>query len=101
MIFMVNARLHAEFCTSAGKFDDASRKSVISLDECKHQSHFLISVHLKVSMCQNSYQNKRQGIGNIPVTKLHRFEGHKNIKSSRNIGYIKKHIDLTLKMRFG
>ena len=47
---------------------------------------FLISVRLKISMCQNSYQNKRQGIGNIPVTKLHRFEGHKSIKSSGNIG---------------
>ena len=31
-------------------------------------------------MCQNSYQNKRQGIGNIPVTKLHRFDGRKSIK---------------------
>ena len=33
-------------------------------------------------MCRNSYQNKRQGIGNISVTKLHRFKGHKSIKSS-------------------
>ena len=62
----------------------ASRKSVTSVDECKHQSRLF--VRLKVSMCQNSYQNKRQGIGNIPVTKLHRFEGHNSIKSSGNIG---------------
>ena len=93
MIFIENARLHAElenisFCYAHQLVNlmIASRKSVISLDECKHQSRFLISVRLKVSMCQNSYQNKRRGIGNIPVTKLHRFEGHNSIKSSGNIG---------------
>ena len=58
MIFIVNARLHAE----------------------------LISVRLKDSMSQNPYQNKGQVIGNIPVTKLNRFEVHKSIKSSGKIG---------------
>ena len=107
MIFIVNARLRAElenisFCYPHQLVNlmIASRKSVC-LDECKHQSRFLMSVRLKVSMCQNSYQNKRQGIGNIPVTKLHRLEGHRNIKLSGNVGQIKKHVDLTLKMRFG
>ena len=68
MIFIENARrLHAElenisFCYAHQlvNFMIASRKSVISVDEYKHQIRFLISVRLKVSMCLNSYQNKRK-----------------------------------------
>ena len=50
----------------------------------KHQSR--VSVRLKGSICQNVYKNKQKGIANIPVTKLHRFEERKSIKSSGKIG---------------
>ena len=50
MIFIKNARLHAELENSSFCYAHqlvnlmiASRKSVISLDECKHQSRLLIS----------------------------------------------------------
>ena len=47
---------------------------------------FLISVRLKGSICQNLYKNKQKGFANFPVTKLHRFEERKSIKSSGKIG---------------
>ena len=70
MICIENARLHAElenisFCYAYQLVMIASRKSVISLDEYKHQSRFLISVRLKVSMCLNSYQNMPDEITSV------------------------------------
>ena len=37
---------------------------------------------MKGSICQNLYKNEEKAIANIPVTKLHRFEQRKSIKSS-------------------
>ena len=47
-----------------------------SLDEfnVNTKTLFQVSVSSMESMCRNLYQDKRQGIENIPVTKFHRFE---------------------------
>ena len=45
---------------------------------------------MKGSICQNLYQNKQKGIGNTPVTKLHRHllddRSFRNRSSSFSVG---------------